>query len=320
MDAASVGTPVLWIGFLVFVFAMLALDLGVFNRKIHAIRFKEALAWSMMWISLALLFDVGVYFYFGAEQGLQFLTGYVIEKALSVDNLFVFVVIFGFFRVPASLQHRVLFWGILGALVMRAAFIFAGTALIHQFHWTIYVFGAILVFTGIKLLFQQASDVHPERNPVVRLLSRVLPIATSHEGPEFFIKQNGRWLVTSLFIALLTIEVSDIVFAVDSIPAVLAITTDPFIVFTSNIFAILGLRSLYFLLASMLGNFRFLHFGLAAVLLFVGAKMIGADLIEVPIGLSLGVVGGLLVISVGASLLFPSKDASPPPSSPLPPA
>ena len=316
MGAESVGTPILWGGFLVFVLAMLALDLGVFNRKAHAIKFREALVWSMVWISLALLFNLGIYFLFGADKGLQFLTGYVIEKALSVDNLFVFVVIFGFFRVSASLQHRVLFWGILGALVMRAAFIFAGTALINEFHWAVYVFGGILVITGGKLLFQQAEDVHPERNPLIRLLSRVLPITPRHEGPEFFITENGRCFFTTLFLALMSIEISDLVFAVDSIPAVLAITTDPFIVFTSNIFAILGLRSLYFLLAGMIGKFRFLHFGLAAVLLFVGAKMLGSDLIDVPIGLSLGVVAGLLAISVAVSLLFPSKDAKLPP---LPP-
>jgi len=308
MGSESVGTPLLWGGFLLFVLAMLALDLGLFNRKAHVIHFKEALGWSLMWIGLALAFNVGVYFMFGAERGLQFLTGYLIEKALSVDNLFVFLVVFSFFRVPDNLQHRVLFWGILGALIMRAIFIFAGTALIHRFEWTIYIFGAILIITGFKLIFQKPEDVHPERNPVVRLLSRILPITTRHQGPEFWVRENGRILFTTLFLALVTIEITDLVFAVDSIPAVLAISTDPFIVFTSNIFAILGLRALYFLLARMLGKFRFLHFGLAAVLLFVGAKMMLSTIIKVPIGISLGVVAGLLTVSIVASLMLASRE------------
>jgi len=310
MGLQSIGTPVMWVGFIAFVLAMLALDLGVFHRKTHAVTTREALGWTGVWVGLALLFNVGVYVWFGPERALEFLTGYLIEKALSVDNLFVFLVLFSYFAVPAALQHKVLFWGILGALVMRAGFIFAGTALIQKFHWVIYIFGAFLVFTGIKLLLHHEGEMQPERNPVLRLFRRVVRAVSDYRGGSFVVKEAGRWYATPLLMVLVVVEATDIVFAVDSIPAIFAITVDPFIVFTSNIFAILGLRALYFLLAGMIGKFRFLKVGLGLVLAFVGAKMLLVDVVKVPIGYSLGVVGGLLLISVLASILFPS--ATPP--------
>ncbi len=311
MAIQSIGTPALWIGFLVFVLAMLALDLGVFHRKEHAVRPREAAIWSVVWISLALLFNLGVYHWFGSVRALEFLTGYLIEKALSVDNLFVFLVVFSYFSVPAKLQHRVLFWGILGALFMRAAFIFAGAALIQSFHWVIYVFGAFLVYTGIKLLTHADAEQHPEKNPVLRLFRRVVPAVPDYRGAHFVVREKGRLLATPLLAVLVVIEATDIVFAVDSIPAIFAITADPFIVFTSNIFAILGLRALYFLLAGMLGAFRFLKVGLGLVLAFVGAKMLSDHWIEVPIWVSLTVIAGLLVLSVVASVLIPDREKKP---------
>jgi tellurite resistance protein TerC len=310
----SIGTPALWIGFTAFVLAMLALDLGVFHRKAHAVSTREALVWSVVWIGLALLFNVWVYTRFGPERGLEFFTGYLIEKALSVDNLFVFLVLFSYFAVAANLQHRVLFWGILGALGMRAGFILAGAALIQTFHWVLYLFGAFLVFTGIKLLAHRDDDIHPERNPVLRLFRRVVRAVPDYRGARFVVKEGGRWYATPLLMVLVVVEVTDIVFAVDSIPAIFAITADPFIVFTSNIFAILGLRALYFLLAGMIGKFQYLKVGLGLVLAFVGAKMLVADVVKVPIALSLGIVGGLLGLSVVASLLFPPKGEVPKPA------
>jgi tellurite resistance protein TerC len=303
----TVGTPLLWAGFLAFVLFMLALDLGVFRRRSKEVSPREALVWSLVWIGLALAFNGAIYAWFGPARALEYLTGYLIEKALSVDNLFVFAVIFSYFSVKPELQHRVLFWGILGALVMRAVFIVAGGALLQAFHWTIYLFGGLLLVTGVKLLRQKEGDLHPERNPVVRLIARAFPVNASGSGERFFVRQAGRWAITPLFLALVTVEVSDLVFAVDSIPAIFAITTDPFIVFTSNIFAILGLRSLYFLLAGMIGRFRYLNVGLAAVLIFVGAKMMLMEWIRVPIWLSLSVVAGLLTISVVASIALASR-------------
>ncbi len=262
---------------------------------------------SLIWISLALLFNAGVYLWFGPERALEFLTGYLIEKALSVDNLFVFLVLFSYFAVPAPLQHRVLFWGIVGALIMRAGFIMAGSVLIQTFHWVIYIFGAFLIFTGIKLLAARESEIHPERNPVLRFLRRVVPSVSDYHGSKLMVKVTGRWLATPLLIVLVAIEATDIVFAVDSIPAIFAITTDPFIVFTSNIFAILGLRALYFLLAGMIGKFRYLKIGLGSVLAFVGAKMLLVDIVQIPIVLSLSVVAGLLGCSIAFSLIFPGN-------------
>ncbi len=256
----------LWIGFSIFVLAMLALDLGVFHRKSHTVGMKEALTWSAVWIALALLFNAGIWYWRGPDQGLTFLTGYVVELSLSVDNLFVFLLIFAYFKVPAEYQHKVLFWGILGALVMRAVFIGAGIALIQKFHWIIYVFGAILVVSGLKMAFEKDKEVHPEKNPVLKIFRRFMPVTGEYHGGDFFVKRGQLWAATPLFIVLLMLETTDLVFAVDSVPAVLAITTDPFIVYTSNVFAILGLRSMFFALAGIMKLFHYLHYGLAAVL------------------------------------------------------
>jgi len=299
----------MWLGFTAFVLLMLALDLGVFHRKAHEVHPKEALLWTLAWVGLALLFNVGLYVGYGSERAVEFLTGYLIEKALSVDNLFVFLVLFSYFAVPAALQHRVLFWGILGALVMRAGFIAAGAVLIHEFHWVIYLFGGFLVFTGAKLLFHRGEEMQPESNPALRVLRRFVPTTTDYRGTRFFVREGGRWLATPLLIVLLVIEATDIVFAVDSIPAIFAVTDDPYIVFTSNIFAILGLRALYFLLAGMLDKFRYLKVGLGLVLAFVGGKMLLSGLYKVPVALSLGVVVALLAGSILASVLRrPSRD------------
>jgi len=321
MGIESIGTPLLWVGFTVFVLAMLALDLGVFHRRAHAVHVREALLWTLVWISLAMIFNVGVYFWFGSERALEFLTGYVIEKALSVDNIFVFLVIFSYFAVPAALQHRVLFWGILGALVMRAIFIFLGAALLQQFHWVMYVFGAFLLFTGVKLLLQRGSEVHPERNPLFQLFRRMVPSVSDYRGSHFTVVEAGKRYATPLLLVLVAIEATDLVFAVDSIPAVFAITRDPFIVYTSNIFAILGLRALYFALAGVMGRFHYLRVGLALVLAFVGAKMMLTDLYKIPIVASLAVVAALLAGSVVASLIRPPAIVPlpvPPPHGPLP--
>ena len=307
MELEGIGTPWLWIGFIAFVLAMLGLDLGVFNRKAHEVRVREALVWTGVWISLALVFNVGVYFWFGSEHALEFLSGYVIEKALSVDNIFVFIVVFSVFAVPAKLQHRVLFWGILGALVMRAIFIVLGASLLHRFHWVGYLFGAFLLFTGVKLLVQRANEVHPERNPLFRLFRRFVPSVDHYRGGHFTVVEAGKRYATPLLLVLVAIEATDIVFSVDSIPAIFAITTDPFIVFTSNIFAILGLRALYFALAGMMGKFHYLKVGLSLVLMFVGAKMLVAGIYKVPILVSLGIIAALLGGAIVVSLLRPPK-------------
>jgi tellurite resistance protein TerC len=301
----TVGSPLLWIGFLAFVLAMLAVDLGVFHRKAHAVSLGEAAAWSAVWVALAAAFAGCVWAWFGPQRALEFTTGYLIEKALAVDNIFVFVVIFGTFGIPAIHQHRVLFWGVLGALAMRAAFILAGGAFLARFHWAIYVFGGILAVTGLKLLVSRGQEVHPEKNPVVRAFQRVFPVTAQLEGGRFTVRQGGRRLATPLLLTLVAVEVSDIVFAVDSIPAIFAVTRDPFIVFTSNIFAILGLRSMYFLLAGVIHRFVYLKLGLSFVLVFVGAKMLLADVYKIPIAASLGVIAAILGISVAASLLRP---------------
>lgn len=311
MFATSIGSPLLWVGFLVFVLLMLALDLGVFHRQAHEVSVKEALGWSLSWIALALCFNVGVWFWFGSERALEFTAGYLLEKALSIDNIFVFVVIFGAFRIPPLHQHRVLFWGVLGALVLRAAFIFAGTALISRFHWVIYVLGGVLVITGLKLLFQRDEDVHPENNPLVRWFARVLPVTKELHGEHFTVIESGKRYATPLLLALVAVEVTDVIFAVDSIPAIFAITQDPFIVFTSNIFAILGLRSLYFLLAGIVHKFRYLKVGLSVVLAFVGVKMLLVDTYKLPIAASLGVIASVLTLSVVISLLKPGPEPSP---------
>jgi tellurite resistance protein TerC len=302
----------LWVGFNLFVLAMLALDLGVFHRHAHAVTVKEATLWSVVWISLALTFNAGLYFfwdtisptsdYTNAEAALAFFTGYLIEKSLSVDNIFVFVLIFTYFAVPSVYQHRVLFWGILGALVMRAILILAGAALIKEFHWIIYIFGAFLIFTGFKMAFHRDEEIHPERNPLVKLLRRVMPITENYEDDKFFIRRAGVWMATPLFLVLLIVESTDLIFAVDSIPAIFAVTTDPFIVYTSNVFAILGLRSLYFLLAGVMDKFHYLKLGLSVVLIFVGIKMVVTDIYKIPIGLSLVVIAVILGVAILASL------------------
>ena len=296
-----------WILFNVFVLAMLALDLGVFHRKAHEVKVKEALVWSAVWIALALLFNVGIYFWRGPERALEFFTGYLIEKSLSVDNIFVFLLIFSYFRVDVLYQHKVLFWGILGALVMRAIFIAAGVTLIQQFHWVIYIFGAFLILTGIKMALQKGKEIHPERNPVLRLFRRLMPISDRYVEDKFFVRLNGRTFATPLFVVLLIVETSDLIFAVDSIPAILAITIDPFIVYTSNVFAILGLRALYFALAGVMQLFHYLHLGLSVILVFIGIKMLLVDIYKIPIVVALSVVAGILVVSVVVSVLRPRK-------------
>ena len=293
-----------WIGFNLFVLAMLALDLGVFNRQAHAVTLKEAGAWTALWVTLALAFNVGLYVVAGPQAGLEFLTGYLIEYSLSVDNIFVFVLIFSAFKVPAKYQHRVLFWGILGALIMRGAMIALGVVLISRFHWIIYGFGAFLVFAGVRMFFSDEEDtVDLENNTVLRLVRRLVPVTDGYREQKFVVREAGRRMVTPLFLVLVLIEVTDVIFAVDSIPAIFAITQDPFIVYTSNIFAILGLRSLYFLLAGIIDRFIYLRYGLAVVLTFVGVKMLLVDVFHIPTVVSLGVIVGTLAVSIIASLV-----------------
>lgn len=303
----------LWVAFNAFVLAMLALDLLVFHKQAHEVRSREALAWSLFWIALALLFGVGVYQFMGRDLALEYFAGYVIEKALSVDNIFVFVLIFGFFRVPARYQHRVLFWGILGALLMRGAMIGAGVYLIEHFHWILYVFGAFLVFTGIRMATHHEHEIDPEANPVLRLVRRLVPVTAAYHGQKFFVREavpgTARLVATPLFVVLVLVETTDLIFAVDSIPAVFAVTQHPFIVYSSNVFAILGLRALYFLLARVIHRFHYLKPALSLVLVFVGLKMLVADVYKVPIGLSLGIILGVLAIAVVASLLHPPAGA-----------
>jgi tellurite resistance protein TerC len=297
----------LWGVFNLFVLGMLVLDLAVFHRKAHEIRIREALLWSAFWIMLALLFNVGVYYFRGSEDALEFLTGYLLEKSLSVDNIFVFIMIFTYFRVPYVHQHKVLFWGILGALIMRAAFILLGVTLIQKFHWIIYVMGAFLIVTGFKMATQKDEEINPERNPVLRLFRRLMPVTDAYEGDRFFVRRAGRIAATPLFVVVLIVETTDVIFAVDSIPAILAITLDPFIVYTSNVFAILGLRALYFALAGVVRLFHYLPYGLSLILVFVGIKMLLVDIYKIPIGIALGTVAAILAISILASLLFPPK-------------
>lgn len=297
-----------WVGFLAFVVLMLALDLGVFHRKSHEVKIKEALIWSAVWISLALIFNYGVYLFMGKEKALEFLAGYLIEKSLSIDNLFVFFMLFTFFGVNVKYQHKVLFWGILGALVMRAIFIFAGVALINMFHWIIYLFGAFLLFTGVKMLSHKDEKIDPDKNPLVRLFKLVLPVTQEMHGGKFFVKVDSRIFATPLFVTLLIVEFTDLIFAVDSIPAILAISKDTFIIFTSNVFAILGLRALYFALAGITRYFHFLKYGLSAILAFVGVKMLIVDIYKMPVFYSLLTIMAILVVSVIASIVFPKTE------------
>ena len=300
----------IWIAFNVFVLGMLALDLGVFHRKARAVSIKEAGVWSSVWVGLALIFNLGVYYFWGQDKALEFLTGYVIEKSLSVDNLFVFLMIFQYFNTPAAYQHRILFWGILGALILRAIFIVTGAALLENFHWMIYVFGGFLVVTGIKMLLQGDEKIEPEKNPVVRLFKRMMPVTHDYHGDNFFIIKNGKKHATLMMVVLIVVETTDVIFAVDSIPAIFAITQDPFIVYTSNVFAILGLRALYFMLAGIMAMFAYLKVGLSFVLCFVGTKMLLVDVYKIPIGASLAVIGGVLLLSVIASLIVARKEVA----------
>ncbi|MBX2999738.1 MAG: TerC family protein [Caldilineaceae bacterium] len=303
-----------WIGFNVFVLALLAIDLGVFHRKAHAVSTREAALWTVIWISLALAFNALLFVFEGQEIGMMFLAGYLIEKSLSVDNIFIFVMLFTYFNVPMIYQHRVLFWGILGALVMRGALIGVGAYLIGQFHWVLYIFGAFLVFTGMRMaLHKEDGEIDIERNGVVRLLRRIVPITKRYHGAAFLVRQKGMIFATPLLVVLLVVETTDLLFALDSIPAIFAITQDPFLVYTSNVFAILGLRSLYFLLANVMQSFRFLKHGLSVILVFVGIKMLVAEFYHLPVGLSLGVIAAVLGISITASLLYPARAAVPTP-------
>jgi tellurite resistance protein TerC len=291
-----------WIFFHVVVVIMLAIDLGIFHRSAHEVKFKEAVSWSIVWIVAALAFNVLILVLWGAVPALHFFTAYLVEKSLSADNIFVFAVIFSYFAVPPAYQHRVLFWGIIGAVLMRALFIFAGIQLLEMFHWMIYVFGAFLVYTGVRLARRNEEQVQPEHNPVLRLAQRVLPITPTYHGQRFLVKENGTWKATPLLLTLLVVESTDVMFAVDSVPAVLAITPEPFIAYTSNIFAILGLRALYFVLAGLIQRFRYLHIGLAVILVYIGCKMLISDLFKIPALVSLGIVALVLLVSGWASL------------------
>jgi tellurite resistance protein TerC len=303
----SIGTPALWGGFLVLVFALMAVDMAAYRRNPHEMSVREASAWTAGWIAVALLFGAGVAWHFGRRPGIEYLTGYVIEYALSVDNLFVFILIFKTFGVPPIYQRRVLLWGILGAMILRAVFILVGAALISRFDWVLYVFGAFLIYTGGKILSGKDVETHPEHNPVLKLFGKVFPIVRHFGDGKFVVKHRGKWFATALLPVLLVVEATDVVFAVDSIPAVFAVTRDPFIVFSSNVFAILGLRALYFVLKTFMDAFRFLKVGLGLVLVFVGAKMCTEAWVHVPAEISLLVVVGLLGASVAASLLLPEK-------------
>ena len=300
-----------WVGFIAFVLAMLSLDLGVFNRTPHVVKAREALVWTSVWVALALVFAGGLAVFADRQAALTFLTGYVIEESLSVDNIFVIVLIFQYFAVPAQYQHRVLFWGILGALVMRGIFIGLGAALLARFEWIIYIFGALLVITGIRMAVKGDEEFDGEQNPVVRFVRKILPLTDGYRGKHFFSVENGKRHATPLLLVLVLVEATDLIFAVDSIPAIFGITRDPFIVFTSNIFAVMGLRSLFFLLAHVVTKFHLLKYGLAFILTFVGAKMLLESWIHIPILVSLGVVVGVLAASIAASLVWPAPEPEP---------
>ena len=294
-----------WIFFAFFILAMLALDLGVFNRKSHVIKMKEAMLWTLFWVTLALLFGAGIYFFYGHGKAMEFLAGYLIEYSLSIDNLFVFMLIFRFFNVPRAYEHKALFWGILMALVTRAVFIFAGVALINTFSWVMYIFGAFLIFTGIKMALNKQTEVHPDKNIAIKLLRYVIPVTSRFSGARFFVVKRGVRHATPMLAVLLALETTDILFAIDSIPAVLAISKDPFIIYTSNVFAILGLRSLFFAISGLMKLFHLLHYGLAAILTFVGIKMLIEDFFHVPVTISLLVIASILVMSIVSSLIWP---------------
>lgn len=296
-----------WIFFSVFILAMLALDLGVFNRKSHVIKMKEAMLWTFFWVTLAVLFGTGVYFFYGHGKAMEFFAGYLIEYSLSIDNLFVFMLIFRFFGVPHAYEHKALFWGILLALITRAIFIFAGVALINAFSWVMYIFGAFLIFTGVKMALNKQTEVHPDKNVAIRLLRLIIPVAKKFSGARFFVVKHGVRFATPMLAVLLALETTDILFAVDSIPAIFAITKDPFIIYTSNVFAILGLRSLFFAISGLMRLFHLLHYGLAGILAFVGVKMLIEDFFHVPIAASLIVIASILVVSIVSSVVWPDK-------------
>jgi len=303
-----------WILFAVFIIGMLALDLGVVNRKAHVIKMKEALLWTSFWVTLAIVFGVGVYYFYGHVKSMEFFTAYLIEYSLSIDNLFVFMLIFRYFGVPHAYEHKALFWGILLALITRAAFIFAGVALINTFSWVMYIFGAFLIYTGIKMALNKQTEVHPDKNIALRLLRYLMPVSKQFSGAKFFVVKRGIRFATPMLAVLLALETTDILFAVDSIPAVLAISKDPFIIYTSNVFAILGLRSLFFAISGLMKLFHLLHYGLAAILTFVGVKMLIEDFFHVPVAASLLVIASILAVSIISSLIWPDKeeDEAPP--------
>jgi tellurite resistance protein TerC len=302
------NTILLWVGFNLFVILMLAIDLGLFHRKAHEVKFREAITWSAIWIVLALVFNAGVWYYFGEVRAIEFLTGYIIEKSLSVDNIFVFVLIFTAFQVPAAYQHKVLFWGVLGALIMRAIFIFAGVSLIAKFHWIIYVFGVFLILTGLKIARDKGTKINVENNPLLKFIRKFLPVTTGYVNDKFTARLDHKLHATPLLLVLILVEATDLIFAVDSIPAILAITNDPFIIYTSNVFAIMGLRSLYFALAGSLKYFTYLHYGLALILIFVGIKMLISEFYKLNPFVSLGIIGAILAGSIAASLIWRTKD------------
>ena len=302
-----------WILFAIFILAMLALDLGVFNRKSHIIKMKEALLWTSFWVSLAVLFGAGIYYLYGHNKAMEFFAGYLIEYSLSIDNLFVFMLIFRFFNVPHQHEHKALFWGILLALITRAIFIFAGVALINTFDWVMYIFGAFLIFTGVKMALNKQTEVHPDRNIAIKLLRFFVPVTKQFFGAKFFVVKGGIRFATPMLAVLLALETTDILFAVDSIPAVLAISKDPFIVYTSNVFAILGLRSLFFAISGLMKLFHLLHYGLAAILTFVGVKMLIEDFFHVPVTASLLVIASILTVSVITSIVWPDEEGEVPP-------
>jgi tellurite resistance protein TerC len=304
------GTPLLWIGFNLFILASIALDLGVFSRRLHRVSLREAGVFSLAWVGLAVLFGLGVLHYCGKQAGLQFFTGYLIEKALSVDNLFLFLLIFRTFAIDARLQHRMLEWGILGALAMRGVMIFAGAELIQRFSWVLYVFGAFIVYAGIHMLFVKKEKVHPEKSLIFQFASKHLRLTRDYQGENFFVRSSGKIYATPLFLVLLVVEITDVTLAIDSIPAIFGITQDPFLVYTSNVFAILGLRAMYFLLAGVLGRLRFLTVGLSLVLTFIGAKMIAHKWVDIPEHISLLIVAGILLLALAASLLFPGRSVA----------
>lgn len=293
----------IWAAFIGAVIVLLVLDLTVVHRKPHAVGVREAAVWTTVWIALGVLFGAGIWYFAGPERALEYYTGYLLEKGLSVDNLFVFLVIFGAFAVPKDLQHRVLFWGILGAVIMRGLFIWAGVALVNQFEWVLYIFGAFLIFTGGRLMLGSEAVEHPEQSRAIRWMRRVVPTTSNYRGSKFFVRENGRLFATPLLLVLATVEFTDVIFATDSIPAIFGVTRDPFIIFSSNVLAILGLRAMFFLLADVMGRFHYLHIGLALVLVFIGAKMLVEEFLHVPVLVSLGVVGGVLILSVVASIV-----------------